>query len=138
MSDKIFYSIAEVAEQTGLPKHVIRFWETEFSEIKPDRRAGRRYYRQGDIDVIERVKDLLYKKGFTIKGARKFLSGKSGGRGEKLFADFKMDEEKGELAPVQEPRILKKYSFVGSEPKTDVKKIIKMLSDIEEILGDEE
>ena len=58
-TEKIFYSIAEVAEATDLPKYVIRFWETEFAEISPDRRAGRRYYRQSDIDVIFKVKDFL-------------------------------------------------------------------------------
>jgi DNA-binding transcriptional MerR regulator len=133
MEEKIFYSIAEVAEQTGLPKHVIRFWETEFPEIKPDRRAGRRYYRQSDIDVISRIKDIRYKKGFTIKGARKFLSAE-GARGDKVFSDFKMDEGQGVLEPVQEEsRILKKYSFAGGS-KVDAKKIIKRLAEIEEIL----
>lgn len=136
MDDKIFYSIAEVSESTGLPKHVIRFWETEFPEIKPDRRQGRRYYRQGDIDVIERVKDLLYKKGFTIKGAKKFMSDKRAQHGEKVFADFRMDEAQKSLAPVQEPRILKKYSFAKpeGEGKADAKKVLKALAEIEDIL----
>jgi DNA-binding transcriptional MerR regulator len=136
MNDKIFYSIAEVAEQASLPKHVIRFWETEFPEIKPDRRQGRRYYRQGDIDAILKVKDLLYKKGFTIKGAKKFMSDKRAQHGEKLFADFKMDEEARSLEPVQESRILKKYSFASADAgaKVDVNKILKSLAEIEDIL----
>ena len=92
--EKIFYSIAEVSDKTDLPKYVIRFWEKEFSEINPDRRQGRRYYRQSDIDTIFKIKDLLYKKGYTIKGAKKVLHEKPKSDNSKVFADFQMDEEK--------------------------------------------
>ena len=106
--EKIFYSIAEVSDQTDLPKYVIRFWEKEFSEINPDRRQGRRYYRQSDIDIILKIKDLLYKKGFTIKGAKKILHEKKS-LNAKVYSDFQMDEEKQSLEPIQESKILKKF-----------------------------
>ena len=55
-----------------LKQYVLRYWETEFSQLKPSKnRAGNRTYRQKDIDIIHKIKELLYKKKFTIKGARK-------------------------------------------------------------------
>ena len=137
-SDKIFYSIAEVADKTDLPKYVIRFWETEFAEISPDRHSGRRYYRQADIDIILKVKDLLYKQGFTIKGAKKFLHDSKVSTKTKDYSDFKVDEEKGELKPIQENKILTRFTFTppSEDSKVDVKKIIQKLSDIEDILNE--
>ena len=69
---KLYYSISEVSKITGLKQYVLRYWETEFSQLKPPKnRAGNRTYRQKDIDVIHNIKELLYKKKFTIEGARK-------------------------------------------------------------------
>ena len=69
---KLYYSISEVSEITRLKKYVLRYWETEFTQLKPPKnRAGNRTYRQKDIDVIHKIKELLYKKKFTIEGARK-------------------------------------------------------------------
>ena len=74
---KLYYSIGEVSELTKLKAYVLRYWETEFSQLKPPKnRAGNRTYRQKDIDVILNIKDLLYDKKFTIKGARSVFSGK--------------------------------------------------------------
>ena len=69
---KLYYSISEVSKITGLKQYVLRYWETEFTQLKPPKnRAGNRTYRQKDIDVIHKIKELLYKKKFTIEGARK-------------------------------------------------------------------
>ena len=69
---KLYYSISEVSNVTGLKQYVLRYWETEFSQLKPPKnRAGNRTYRQKDIDIIHNIKELLYKKKFTIEGARK-------------------------------------------------------------------
>ena len=74
---KLYYSIGEVSEMTNLKSYVLRYWETEFSQLKPPKnRAGNRTYRQKDIEVILNIKDLLYKKKFTIDGARVVLHGK--------------------------------------------------------------
>ncbi len=68
---KLYYSIGEVSNLTGLKAYVLRYWETEFSQLKPPKnRAGNRTYRQKDIDFILQIKDLLYNKKFTIDGAR--------------------------------------------------------------------
>ena len=74
---KLYYSIGEVSEITELKAYVLRYWETEFSQLKPPKnRAGNRTYRQKDIEVILKIKDLLYSKKYTIDGARNFLKGK--------------------------------------------------------------
>ena len=74
---KLYYSIGEVSEMTDLKSYVLRYWETEFAQLKPPKnRAGNRTYRQKDIEVILNIKELLYKKKFTIDGARVVLQEK--------------------------------------------------------------
>lgn len=73
-SPEAFRTISEVADMLGLPQHVLRFWETRFSQIKPMKRGGgRRYYRPADVDFLKGIKHLLYDKGYTIKGVQKLL-----------------------------------------------------------------
>lgn len=75
---KLYYSIGEVSELTNLKAYVLRYWETEFSSLKPPKnRAGNRTYRQKDIDIILEIKDLLYNKKYTIDGARNSILKKS-------------------------------------------------------------
>ncbi|MEX2649190.1 MAG: MerR family transcriptional regulator [Alphaproteobacteria bacterium] len=69
-----FRTISEVADELAVPQHVLRFWETKFSQVRPLKRGGgRRYYRPEDIELLRRVKSLLYTEGYTIKGAQKLL-----------------------------------------------------------------
>ena len=71
---KLYYSIGEVSQITNLKPYVLRYWETEFTQLSPPKnRAGNRTYRQKDIDIILSIKNLLYKKKYTINGARIFL-----------------------------------------------------------------
>ncbi|MEM8488685.1 MAG: MerR family transcriptional regulator [Bacteroidota bacterium] len=71
---KLYYSIGEVSQITGLEQHVLRYWETEFLELNPQKnRAGRRIYTRSDIDFISRIKQLLKEEKYTIEGARKAL-----------------------------------------------------------------
>lgn len=73
-SPDAFRTISEVAEQLDLPQHVLRFWETRFSQIKPLKRGGgRRYYRPQDVDLIKGIRHMLYDQGYTIKGVQKLL-----------------------------------------------------------------
>ena len=66
-----FRTISEAADELGVPQHVLRFWETRFSFIRPMKRAGgRRFYRPQDIEVLRTVKSLLHDKGFAIKGVQ--------------------------------------------------------------------
>jgi DNA-binding transcriptional MerR regulator len=69
-----FRTISEVAGELDLPRHVLRFWETRFPQIKPLKRAGgRRYYRPRDMEVLRAIKHLLYGQGYTIKGVQRVL-----------------------------------------------------------------
>lgn len=69
---KLYYKIGEVCEITGIQPHVLRYWESEFPVLKPVKNtAGQRVYRQRDIELIGRIKKLLYEEGFTISGAKK-------------------------------------------------------------------
>ena len=80
MTDKssdAFRTISEVSAALDVPPHVLRFWETKFTSLRPLKSSGgRRYYRPDDIAVLTRIRDLLYKDGFTIKGAQRFLKSK--------------------------------------------------------------
>lgn len=77
-ADDAFRTISEVSKMLDIPAHVLRFWETKFSSLRPLKRSGgRRYYRPTDVALLERIRDLLYKDGFTIKGAQKFLRSKT-------------------------------------------------------------
>lgn len=72
---KLYYSISEVSEMTGLDAHVLRYWETEFEELKPKKnRAGRRVYTIDDIAKVRRVQKLLRDDKYTIEGARQVLA----------------------------------------------------------------
>lgn len=72
---KVYYSISEVCARTGLEPHVLRYWESEFSQLRPKKnRAGNRAYREKDIKVVEYIRHLLYEEKYTIPGAKKKLT----------------------------------------------------------------
>jgi DNA-binding transcriptional MerR regulator len=74
---KLFYRIGEVSRLSGLEPYVLRYWETEFPQIKPDKgKSGQRLYKKKDLDNVLQIKQLLYKDGYTIAGARKKLNGR--------------------------------------------------------------
>jgi DNA-binding transcriptional MerR regulator len=76
---KLYYSISEVSELTGLDQHVLRYWETEFGQLRPKKnRAGRRVYTDSDIRMVLEIQRLLREEKFTIEGARQVLD--AGGR----------------------------------------------------------
>lgn len=77
-SENAYRTISEVANSIGVATHVLRFWETKFSEIQPLKRGGgRRYYRPEDIAVIKHIQNLLHNEGYTIKGVQAFLKKES-------------------------------------------------------------
>ena len=121
---KLYYSISEVSEITGLKPYVLRYWETEFKQLGPPKnRAGNRTYRQKDIELIQRLKQLLHIEKFTIEGARKKLTEKP---------------EKIEAATEEEQPVISEA--VADENSTDEnKRRKKMLSyirqELESMLG---
>jgi DNA-binding transcriptional MerR regulator len=74
--DRLYFRIGEVSRLCRLPSYVLRFWETEFPQLKPGKSStGQRMYRRPDVENVLRIKKLLYEEGFTIAGARQYLRG---------------------------------------------------------------
>ncbi|ESR23281.1 MerR family transcriptional regulator [Lutibaculum baratangense] len=107
MSEKApeaFRTISEVAEELDLPQHVLRFWETRFSQIRPMKRGGgRRYYRPEDLDLLKGIKQILYGEGYTIKGAQRILKE----RGVRHVAAIGRGEDPDAVHEVQPPPTLR-------------------------------
>jgi DNA-binding transcriptional MerR regulator len=123
-----FRTISEVATDLDVPQHVLRFWETRFTQIKPMKRGGnRRFYRPGDVDLLQGIRKLLYGEGYTIKGVQRILREEGTayvagvGRGE--IAARKRDAHDLELDGVPKPgrampapRIVRAAPPVGKAP----------------------
>lgn len=93
---KLYYSISEVSEMTSLKPYVLRYWESEFSDLRPSKnRAGKRIYRSSDVELIRLIKKLLYEEKYTIEGAR-----------QKLKASYKGNEERKSPADDKKGRAL--------------------------------
>lgn len=79
-ADGAFLTIGELAEELGLPQHILRYWETRFPQLRPLQRAGkRRYYRPDDVALARRIDALLNQQGYTIKGVQKLLGTRGNG-----------------------------------------------------------
>jgi len=113
-SAEAFRTISEVSSDLDVPQHVLRFWESRFTQVRPTKRAGgRRYYRPEDVDLLRGIRSLLYSEGYTIKGVQKLLRERglryvaAVGRGEAV-AEPAMQvpefEPEAESEAVSEPR----------------------------------
>jgi DNA-binding transcriptional MerR regulator len=92
-----FRTIGEVSEDTGLPQHILRYWETRFPQLRPVTRAGnRRYYRPADVDLVRRIDGLLNRDGYTIRGV------------QQLLADDRPSRDATDAAPYDTPAALRK------------------------------
>jgi len=111
--DKLYFRIGEAAELLGVEPHVLRYWESEFPSLAPKKSgAGHRLYRRKDVEILLRIKQLLYEKRFTIEGARQALQaevrapkGRPPARRQaqrELFADDPVTEIRRELAEILE------------------------------------
>jgi DNA-binding transcriptional MerR regulator len=79
-SDQAFRTIGELADDLGVPQHILRYWETRFPQLRPLQRAGnRRYYRPTDVALAQRIHRLLNEDGYTIRGVQQLLSGATDG-----------------------------------------------------------
>ena len=95
-SKSAFRSIAEVTEDLGIAPHVLRFWETKFSQIKPMKtKSSRRYYRPDDVAILELIKELLYERRYTIEGVQKLFKNRTAKDilGTEIQKDFFSDIE---------------------------------------------
>lgn len=96
MGKKLFYRIGEACRQLDIQPYVLRYWETEFPVLNPRKsKAGQRVYSEEELQLIQRIKQLLYEEGYTIAGAKKKLEAELAGSGLPPLAD----EEPGEEVP---------------------------------------
>ena len=107
-----YRTISEVADELAVPQHVLRFWETKFSQLKPLKRGGgRRYYRPEDVDLLRQIHTLLYAEGYTIKGAQKVL---------------KEDRARPDQAMVSIPPVARSVSL-GEDPRSVLSDLLEEL-----------
>jgi len=125
-----FRTIREVSEDLGVPQHVLRFWETKFTQVRPLKRGGgRRYYRPQDIALLRRIQTLLYAEGYTIRGVQKLL--RDGGV-KALLAD----EAAGSAAraAAQVPTTEVASAAFDGDARGQVTAVIKELSELRDML----
>ncbi len=151
-SEAAFRTISEVADDLEVPQHVLRFWESKFSQVKPLKRGGgRRYYRPEDVVLLRHIRHLLYSEGYTIKGVQKLL--REGGHKQSvgtsvvspdgdtlppaLLEEVDFDDGDGVLEDDEEE------SFLSSEPdresltpevRTEIETIISELEQLRDLL----
>lgn len=111
--DKLYFKIGEVAEITGVKPYVLRYWESEFKMVNPSKsRSRQRLYRKSDVELIFKIKELLYEDRYTINGARKKLKDMGYGK-------------------VSQPEL----QFEKPESKNAIDEIIQELKDLQKLLG---
>ncbi len=99
---KRYFTIGEVSELCGVKPHVLRYWEQEFTQLKPVKRRGnRRYYQHHEVLLVRRIRELLYQEGFTISGARNRLD-ESGTRNEARDTATASDSLRGDISEIIE------------------------------------
>jgi len=132
--DKIYYSISEVSKYTGVEPHVLRYWETKFSKLKPKRVGGnQRKYTKSDLELLFVIIDLLYNEGYTLDGAEKKLKEGYWRKNQKgaapsvqtVLEEVPDDQPQASTPPASadgvDPKLLK-------DIKSELKKILKLLS----------
>jgi len=130
--EKLFFRIGEVCDLIKVQPHVLRYWETEFPMLAPQKnRAGQRVYRRKDVEMVLRIRDLLYEEKFTIAGAKKrLLEDMRGGSVRARLAEETAAEEKTEP---QTARASASPAADQSSPQT--RRVLRMLkSDLEDLL----
>lgn len=135
-SKSAFRTIAEVAEELGVATHVLRFWETKFTQIKPMKATGgRRYYRPDDVEVLKLIKALLYQKRYTIEGAQQLIKEKGLKNllgSEEIQKDFfEASSRQEESAPEAPKQHISAEALNGIAQAIDELKVLrKKLSDL--------
>jgi DNA-binding transcriptional MerR regulator len=116
---KRYFTIGEVSDLCGVKPHVLRYWEQEFTQLKPVKRRGnRRYYQHHEVLLIRKIRDLLYEQGFTISGARNRLDGA---------------EEKAEVVEMQQVQVNAQVVRIKSE-STNVVNFVDLRKELSDVI----
>jgi DNA-binding transcriptional MerR regulator len=129
-----FRTISEVATELNVPSHVLRFWETKFTQIRPMKRGGgRRYYRPEDIVLLQQIRSLLYDDGYTIKGVQKLLRD---GNQKKVRDKAAPVTEKS--TPIAEPVTVSAEAApdISSERRAELQRVLNELVALRKILDE--
>ena len=141
-SVRAFRTISEVANDLEVPQHVLRFWETKFSYIKPMKRGGgRRNYRPEDVALLRRIRDLLYSDGYTIKGVQRLLrenGGRNMLRGRPIIVETEAEQiikhsKESEEVENKKENILN----LSKDEYTELRLILNELSELKKLLSDQ-
>ncbi len=127
--EKIYFRIGEVSELAKLPTYVLRFWETEFSQLKPTKSStGQRMYRRKDVEYVMQIRKLLYEDGFTIAGAR-----------EKLREELKLSRLPAQTReePLHEPQAALPFLApeTGVQGKQELRRLRQQLREVLDLLS---
>ena len=141
--EKLFFKIGEVCELAGVQAHVLRYWESEFPMLAPQKnRAGQRVYRKRDVEIALRIKELLYEDQYTIAGAKKRLANdlRSGGKFRVVSADDAGDDDVEDndsvsARPAVGTRLVAADSSPGTRTAADRKALQKVASELRELLA---
>jgi len=129
-----FRTISEVADELHIPQHVLRFWETKFTQVKPLKRGGgRRYYRPDDIQLLRRISDLLYNQGYTIKGVQRLLREGGGKLSDNIpppTAEERAEAE-AEMAEVEQEMLIPGLDLPPTPPPAPVRPAPRQKADAE-------
>ena len=131
-----FRTIGEVATDLGVPSHVLRFWETKFSQVRPLKRGGgRRYYRPEDIALLRNIRSLLYDDGYTIRGVQKLL--REGGQ-KVLLDDASLSKKpptkQAPLAKLMAESLATKQATLPATTRGVLTDVLRVLEELREIL----
>ena len=139
--EKLFFKIGEVCELAGVQAHVLRYWESEFPMLAPQKnRAGQRVYRKRDVEIALRIKELLYEDQYTIAGAKKRLANdlRAGGK-FRVVSSGEGEDTSEESAPSalssSEPRIVPANSSQAARTAEDRQALRQVASELREILS---
>jgi DNA-binding transcriptional MerR regulator len=153
--NKLYFRIGEVSDLVGVKPYVLRYWESEFPDIKPSKsKSGQRLYKRRDVELLLRIRELLYEERFTSNGARKRL--KDFHRGEEREGVVALDPVEEEIGAEEEPRQLEVFEMQGEDapdervetpartpaelqgkaqpPRESAKTLLKIRRDLEELL----
>lgn len=135
-SKSAFKTIAEVAEELGVATHVLRFWETKFTQIKPMKATGgRRYYRPDDVEIVKLIHNLLYKKRYTIEGAQQLIKEKGL---KNLLGEKEIQKDFFESSPLEDEdksQITEQY-YLPVSVKDNIIRAIEQLKEMRNKLSD--
>jgi DNA-binding transcriptional MerR regulator len=146
--EKLFFKIGEVCELAGVQAHVLRYWESEFPMLAPQKnRAGQRVYRKRDVEMALRIKELLYEDQYTIAGAKKRLTNELRGGGklkvvgvddEGQVESAPVDYADGELFPTETPTYTRAVAPRTAEERQGLKQLAAELRELLSLLEQQE